>query len=206
MSGVLFFLLLLAAILVMPNPPGVSSSGTKIVSFYRSHKDQAELSSWFTILAVFVGVGFYGLLRDHLRRGGGTRGLAASGFGGAIIFAASGCLSAGMFFALGDAADHLSPAAAQALNTAERDGTSAFEFAGVAVMMAGFGLAIVRSGLLPRWLGWVGLAIALVALVQPIGFIGFIAAGFWTVICGIVLTRRRFAGTAVAEVDVVLTT
>jgi hypothetical protein len=79
--------------------------------------------------------------------------LTATAFGGVLLFAASGCLSAGANFALVDAPNHLTAASAQTLHLIDQDLGSGFSDAGLAIMLIAFGLAILQSRLLPRWLG-----------------------------------------------------
>ncbi len=179
LTGVLFFLLLLAAVLIGGNSLSASSSGSKVLAHYEAHRNSARISGLLSVLAVFVGVIFYGVLRDYLRRHEASRGLTATAFGGVILFAASGALNAGTLWALTDSPSHLSPAAAQALNLVSSDMTYGISLAGIALLSFCFGLAIINSALLPAWLGWVALLLTLVALIPPIGFAAFVGAGVW---------------------------
>jgi hypothetical protein len=190
LTGVAFFVLLLISVLITNNSLKGSSSGAKVLAHYEAHRNSTRISGLLTVIAVFVGVIFYGLLRDYLRRHEGSRGLTATAFGGALLFAASGGLSAGLDWALTDSPSHTSPAAAQALNLVNMDMTYGLMVAGLAILFFAFGLAIVRTKLLPTWLGWVAFLLALVALIPPIGFVAFIGAGIWTLIVSIVMWLR----------------
>lgn len=53
------------------------------------------------------------------------------------------------------------------------------------------GLAILRSHLLPSWLGWVGVAFGVLA-VLPLGLIALLLGGAWTLAVSIAMTRRPF--------------
>jgi hypothetical protein len=196
LTGVAFFVLLLVTALVPGNTPDGKASGAKVLSYYEAHRTSTEVSGLLTVIAVFVGVIFYGLLRDHLRLHEGSRGLTATAFGGVILFAASGALSAGVDWALTDSPKHLSDPAAQALNLVNMDGTYGLMLAGLAVLFFCFGLAIVRGKLLPAWLGWVAFPLALVALIPPIGFIAFIGAGIWTLVVSIAMWLQLARGGA----------
>jgi hypothetical protein len=191
LTGVLFFALLVAGILVEGfDTPNSDDSATKVLAYYQAHDTRIAISAVLTVLAVFVGVIFYGMLRDHLRRSEGMRGLTATAFGGVLLFAASGCLSAGANFALVDAPNHLTAASAQTLHLIDQDLGSGFSDAGLAIMLFAFGLAILQSRLLPRWLGWAALPVALIALIPPIGFAAFLLGGFWTLAVSIAMWRR----------------
>jgi hypothetical protein len=58
-------------------------------------------------------------------------------------------------------------------------------------------IAAVRYGILPRWLGWAGFAVAAV-LPLAIGFIGFLALFLWVLVVSVVMVagRRHGAGDA----------
>jgi len=195
LSGVVFFLLLLAGVLTGDNLKS-TDSGTKVIAYYTAHRGRLQTSGFLISLAVFVGVVFYGLLRDYLRRSEGVRGLTATAFGGVVLFAASGCLGAGCTFALADSPSRLTTASAQTLNLIKTDGNGVFSSAGIAVLLFAFGLAIVRSGLLPKWLGWVAFPFVIVALIPPTSFFAFIATGLWTLIVSVTLYQRQAAAPA----------
>jgi hypothetical protein len=61
--------------------------------------------------------------------------------------------------------------------------------AGMIVFGIAAGLAILRSGRLPRWLGWVAIAMAVV-VVTPAEAISFLALVVWMVIVSILIWRR----------------
>jgi hypothetical protein len=191
LTGVLFFALLAAGIFVEGfDTPNTDDSATKVLAYYQAHDTRIGISALLTVLAVFVGVIFYGMLRDYLRRNEGMRGLTATAFGGVVLFAASGCLGAGANFALVDAPSHLTAASAQTLHLIGMDVGEGFSSAGLAIMLAAFGLAILQSRLLPRWLGWAALPVALVALIPPIAFAAFPLGALWTLAISIAMWRR----------------
>jgi len=198
LTGVLFFVLLLCAVIVGTNSLTASSSPAKVLAYYAAHQDSTSASVVLTLLSVVVGVIFYGLLRDYLRRHEASRGLTATAFGGVILFAASGALSAGTQLALVDSPGHLSPDAAQALNLADMDVSAPLAFAGIAILLLCFGLAIVHSGLLPKWLGWVAFPLAVLVLIPPTGAVAWIGVGVWTPIVSIAMWRRLSGSDAAA--------
>jgi hypothetical protein len=185
LTGVVFVALLVAGIAVNGSTPGSGDSATKVLAYYQAHHQRIAISAALTVLAVF-----YGVLRDYLRRSEGVMGLTATAFGGVILFAASGGLSAGANFALADAPGHLTPATAQTLNLFNVDVSAGLSNAGLAIMLLMFGLAILQSPLLPRWLGWAAFPIGLVALVSPIAWAAFILGALWTLVVSIAMWRR----------------
>jgi len=58
------------------------------------------------------------------------------------------------------------------------------------VFLFSFGIAVVRSGALPKWLGWVAIALGIVALIPPIGFAAFIGTALIILIVSILLAVR----------------
>jgi Domain of unknown function (DUF4386) len=199
LTGVLFFLLLLAAVLVGSNGLSASSSPVKVLAYYQTHKGKTGLSGLLTVLSVVVGVIFYGQLRDYLRRHEGLGGSTATAFGGVILFAASGGLTAGVAFALTDSPSHLSAGAAQTLSLINQDVSGGLSLIGIAILLICFGWAILKSGLLPRWLGWVAFLIALIAVVPFLGFFAFIGVGLWTLIISILMWRRAETDASATE-------
>jgi hypothetical protein len=100
--------------------------------------------------------------------------------------------------ALSDVPSHLTPAAAQALNVLQNDANVVLIPAGIAVLTLGYGIAMLRGGLMPTWLGWLSIAIALVSVVAatgPIWPLALLAGGVWVLIVSVVLYRRGDAVT-----------
>jgi hypothetical protein len=112
---------------------------------------------------------------------------------GLVIFA-------GLNFTLTDLAnsDHLdgiSPGTLQSLNALNSD----FFFPaviGTVVFLISAGLAILRSGALARWMGWVALVLGILAVVPFAGFFAFVLSGLWIVVAAVMLLQsgRTAAG------------
>ena len=189
LTGVLFVALVVAANVLTGSTPGSKATATKVITFYHSHRAREDTAAYLTGLSLFVGLFFYGLLRSHLRRVAATERLAAIAFAGAVLFAVGGGLSAGITLTLADVPTRLDASSAQALNLLRNDLTVFLLLAGIAVLLFASGLAIVRTALLPRWLGWFALAFGVVGL-TPAGFVSFLAVGVWTLGVSIVLYMR----------------
>lgn len=194
LTGVVFVALLVATNVLLGSAPESGDSGAKVIAFYEAHRTNVQISSYLTGLSLFFGLFFYACLRDYLARARAGQRLAATAFGGAVLFAVGGGIAAGSQFALADVPSKLSPAAAQALNLIEND-TAVFALtAGVAVLLMASGIAILRTRLLPVWLGWIAIVIAVVGL-TPVGFLAFLAAGLWTLVASILIYARGDAST-----------
>ena len=48
---------------------------------------------------------------------------------------------------------------------------------------------MLRSGVLPKWLGWVAVVLAVVGL-TPVGFVAFIGAGLLIAVISVILAMR----------------
>lgn len=68
---------------------------------------------------------------------------------------------------------------------------------GLAAMLFGAGLAVLRTGILPAWLGWVAVVVGVVSLLGPGGFLGFFVAPVWVGVAGVLLYLRKPVGTDV---------
>lgn len=61
-------------------------------------------------------------------------------------------------------------------------------------LLAATGLATLRFGPLPRWLGWFSLALALLLAIPTLGFLGLVAGlPIWTVLVAVLLFRQPSA-------------
>jgi hypothetical protein len=68
----------------------------------------------------------------------------------------------------------------------------------VTVFGIGYGLAIARSGALPRWLGWIAFLLGILGM-TPISFIAFLALLAWSLaISTLVYKRSARSGVAAA--------
>jgi hypothetical protein len=190
LTGVVFVALLIITSALSGSLPDSKASATKVLSYYSSHSTKIAVAAYITGLSLFFGLFFYASLRDHLSRGDEARRLAATAFGGAVLFAVGGGVSAGTQLTLAEAPGVFSPGAAQALNLLVNNLGQFALGAGIAVLMMAAGIAILRTGLLPVWLGRVAIVIAVVAL-TPAAFGAFLAAGLWTLIVSVILFRRQ---------------
>ena len=190
LSGVLFFVLLAAAIIIFPDEtPSADDSRAKVVKFWLEHDSDAVISSIVIALAAIPLVWFAGTLRAASRAAEGVEGrLSATAFAGAIILAAALVIGATMQFVIGDAADDLPPVAIQTLSAASGDFFFPF-LVGIFLWLFATGLVILRHGALHAAFGWLAILVAIVAI-TPVGFVGFVAAPVWTLAASIALYRR----------------
>jgi hypothetical protein len=61
---------------------------------------------------------------------------------------------------------------------------------GVLLFLWATGISVVRSGVLPKWIGWIMILLGVVAL-TPIGFVSFIASAVLILVISILLALRE---------------
>jgi hypothetical protein len=190
LSGVLFVVLVVAAIVIFPDEtPSADDSRAKVVKFWLEHDSDAVASSIVIALAAIPLVWFAGTLRAASRAAEGAEGrLSATAFAGAIILAAALVIGATIQFVIGDAADDLPPVAIQTLSALSSDYFFPF-LIGIFLWLFATALVILRHGLLHAAFGWVAILIAIVSI-TPAGFFGFVASFLWILAVSIALYRR----------------
>jgi hypothetical protein len=193
LTGILFVALLIVAFIVGGDTPDVGDSPQKIVSFYTDNDSEQQISAALLALGCVAFIFFLGTLRRALRAAAGDEGgLSTVALLGGLMIVVGASIFAGIGFTLGDAVDDMPASATVALNALNSDlffpvavGTAAFNL--------GLGLAVLRHGALPRWLGWVALVIGIISL-TPGGFFAFLATGIVIVAASVVLAQRAGGG------------
>jgi uncharacterized membrane protein len=167
--------------------PATDSSAATVVSYVTAHRGSLDTVVLLTSFQVFVGLFFFGLVRSWLRAG--SEYLAAIGYAGVVLFAAGGAVNAGTIEALVDNPSKLNPVVVQTLNVLAKDLSIVF-FAGVGVLLLAFGLAIIRTGTLPVWLGWLGIILGVFGIL-PLGGIDVAAGMLWVLLASICMVSCR---------------
>jgi hypothetical protein len=91
--------------------------------------------------------------------------------------------------ALLSSSDHNQPQVAQAANVLSNASWIPF-IGGIAVTLIGAGMTVLRTRILPVWLGWVALVAGVVSLIGPGGFLGFFVGPLWMLVAGVMLGLR----------------
>ncbi len=194
LSGAAFFVLLLVSAISSGETPGDYASGREVLSNFAAHESARKLSSLLEALAVVFLVLFAGRLRAWLQAGGADA-LASAVFGGAVVITVGGAARAGIGWALASGHDSFEPSTAQALHVLFATHYPAV--VGMAIFMFAAWGAILRTGALPRWLGWAALPIALAAVAPPT-LIPLIATGVWIAVASVVMYLRDREATRTA--------
>lgn len=205
-TGIIFVVLIVIAFLIEPKPPASDASAAEVLGYFRDHHSALHVVLLIFAASVFFFVWFIGALRSALAAAEGPTGrLATIGYGAGLVSAATLIVSFAMF---ATAALHPAEYSADVIH-AMSDASAmvlAVSAPAVAVYFYANSLSIIRFGILPEWLGWLGFA---AAFFNAIGigaaftdhgvfaadgllgfFVGFILFLLWFLLASIMLTRR----------------
>ncbi len=191
LTGVIFVVILVPAVLVTSGSPGSNTSALKVRAYVLAHKNHYSVGALLSILAVVFGLFFYGYLRAFFRRQPGLEWLSSLFFGGAIVFAVGGALGGGLDAVLGDSPSSLSATSLQLLNTMAMDLNVGAIASGLAILYLSAGFIIYKSGALPVWLAWVSWLLGVLAASFLLSFFALLATPFWVLFVSIFLASRN---------------
>jgi len=192
LTGVVFALLGFAGFAISKaNSLSSTASGSQVIGFYAAHHAGQTTSDILLTVGFAMFLIFAGSVGDRLRQGDHREPF------GAIALVAAGVLTAGALaffsvdFALASGYGQLTPDAAQALNLL------AFRLvlpacAGALVFGVAAGLAVIRSAIVPRWLGVIAIVIGLVGM-SPLLAVALMALYAWTLVVAVILVARAGA-------------
>jgi hypothetical protein len=191
LSGILFAALIIPGILITGGSPGTSAGAATVQSWYLAHKSLVGASTLLLVLGVIAGLFFLNYVRSCFRRHEGAGWMTSLFWAGAIVFAVSGALAAGVNATFSDDPRALSADSLQLLNALQSNINYPATCVGLAVMFLGAGLVIRTTRVLPQWLAWASWVLALVAASFFLGFIAFFASGLWVIVVAITLAMRN---------------
>ncbi|MDQ6852567.1 MAG: hypothetical protein M3046_02580 [Actinomycetota bacterium] len=192
LAGVGFFVLFVVGFLLTGDNPDETTSGTKVVSYYKDHRGRELVAFVLMTIGLVLLVFFAGRVRSVLREAEpGGELLSAIFFGGVIVLTAGALVGGAIHFALIDAADKGQVAVAHTLNVLDNNDFAPIA-AGIAILLLAAGIATVLSPVLPRWLGWASIVIGVLNL-TPLGFIFSLLAVVWVLVVSILLAGGRGA-------------
>ncbi|MGH2917162.1 MAG: hypothetical protein ACRDLS_00980 [Solirubrobacteraceae bacterium] len=189
--GILFVAVAVIGFAVGGEPPGADEGAAKVVDHYVDNKDAIQAGAAIQAAAAALFLYFVAYLSSVLRASAERSVLPTLALIGAAIMATGIAIDATISFALSEAADDLAPAGAQALQ-ALWDNDFFPMAVGLQVFILSTGLAVLKYGALPKWLGWIAIVLAVIA-VTPIGFAAFIGGGVWLLITSVLLTMQARA-------------
>ena len=195
LAGIGAVVLWVTGIVVDPGTPDLfEATGDEWLTFVNGNEGGIFAMRSLLLLGDFLFIVFLGTLRTSLFAAeGGARQWTALSFGSGIATAVMLIASSTPVLAAAAAAESLEPAAAQTLGVVEYAFFVGAEFTG-AVLLFASGLLAIRTPVLPAWLGWASLVLALLMLivVGPIGFIAIVVGlPLWVLVVSILLLRRQ---------------
>ena len=189
LTGVAFVVLLIASFAIGGEPPEASENVQEIVDHYVDNKDAIMISSIVGSLALLSFVFFIAYLRKRFDDASGETGIISGTLLiGAAILATGAAIDGTIQFALAEGVEDIDPVAVQALQ-ALWDNDFLPMALGLATVVLSAGIGVIKTGLLPKWLGWVAIALVVV-MFTPLGFAGFIGSTLWILIASVLLSVR----------------
>lgn len=188
LTGIAFVVLIVISFIVGGESPDSDDSTEEVVRFWTENDGEqvwsAVIGAWSAVFLVWFG----GSVRVALRRAEGEPGrLSAISFGGFLLLALGILAFSGFQFAAGETAGDVPDEVTQTLSVLFSDFFIPLAAGNVIALLA-TGIATVRHGGLPRWLGWVAIVLGIVSL-TPAGFFAFLGAGIWVLILSVLLFR-----------------
>jgi len=177
-----------AAFEITVNPPASDASGKAVIAFYSAHQTDQRAATVLLAFAFIFVVFFAGYLRYYMRTTPAGESLTSIALAGAAVLAVGEIVGGGLTWGLTDSPGKLDPAAAQALNVLGV-GMVLIPTAGLFIFGITIGLAILRGTELPKWLGWVAIAMGIV-VVTPLEGFSYIALVIWMVIVSVLILMR----------------
>lgn len=187
LTGVAFVAVVIIGFSIAGEPPDAKSSPEEIVSYYVDNTDSIRIGALLGALAGLLFIFF----ANHLRRvlnAAGDAPLSATVLVGASVMAVGVAIDSTILLAIAETADDIEATSVQTLQ-ALWDNDFLPLALGLLVFLISAGISILRTGVLPRWLGWVALALVVLGF-TPIGFAAFLGCGIWIVVVSVILALR----------------
>jgi hypothetical protein len=191
LSGLLFVALIVASIIVGGfDSVGTDDSTLKVVKFWKDNDSQQIASALIGALAMVPFLWFVSALRSTLRVAeGGTGRLSATAFAGGIVLVGFALVDSALQFAVADTVGDVPPAVTQTLSVLYSDFFVGFPV-GFGTLMLATALVLLRTRILPIWLGWFALVLGIASFLGPAGFVAFLVGLVWVAIVSVLLYQR----------------
>lgn len=189
LTGVAFVVVGIIGFSISGEPTSADEPAREIVDFYVDNKDSVQIGAIIGVVAGLLLIFFGAHLREVLSGGAGEgETLPLVSFIGLVLVAFAFAIDGTILFALAEAADDIDPVAVQSLQ-ALWDNDFLPIMLGVLTFLWATGISVIRSGVLPKWLGWLMLLLGIVG-VTPIGFVSAIGTAILVLALSILLSLR----------------
>ncbi len=201
-TGLVFVVVVIVATLVQGAPPSLSDGASEFADYFDDNDTRIRVAQFVNVLATIPFLWWMGGLWSTLRRaeGGAPRLTVAAGLGGAIA-ATSVMLGSAVMSTAAFRSTDLQPAGLKLFYTLSFTMYAAGAL-GVATLVLASSVVILRSGVFPVWIGWLGIVNGLVWIaaglslvstrdaVNVIGFISFLIWLVWIIAISVVMLRN----------------
>jgi hypothetical protein len=196
LTGAAFVVLTIVSFIVAGEPKHADDPVNEIVDFYLDNKDSIIAGQLIGAIGALLLLFFAAHLRRVLEdAGAGWLGILP--LVGLVIMTIGFAIDGTIMIAAAEAADDIEPSSVQTLQ-ALWDNDFLPIALGVLVFLFSVGIAVVKTAALPKWLGWVAIALGIVVLIPPIGFVAFLGLALWLLIVSIMLSVRARSAPAAA--------
>jgi hypothetical protein len=191
LSGLVAVAILVASIIVTGFDSVDSNDSTvKVIKFWHDNDGQQIAGAFLGALAAVPLLWFFGSLRSTFRTAeGGTGRLSSIAYAGGIVLVGFAVVDASIQFAVAESVGDVPPAVTQTLSVLYNDFFLGFPV-GIGTFLLASSLVILRTGVLPAWLGWVALVLGIVSL-TPVGFFAFLVVLAWIAVVSVMLFRQQ---------------
>jgi hypothetical protein len=162
-TGIVFVVLLVVAFIVMTEPPDMNAPADEWALYFADNQDSINTGVVLITLGLLAFIWFAGTLTSALRVASGSPRLPTIAFGGAILATAAFFIGLTALAVAAHRPAEVSPELTRALNdTFILSGIPAI--AGLTAFLGAVALMILRTDLLPTWVGWVSAVTAVLQL------------------------------------------
>jgi hypothetical protein len=187
LTGIVFAVLLIVSFIVQGDLKDASHPASEVKQWYIDNKDAAEISAFIGAIAAGFLIFYGGYLRKVFEGAGPM--LSILPLIGLTVVAVGGTIDGVILFATAERAKDLPPESVRTLQTLW-DNDFLPLLLGTLVFNWSVGFAVLRSGALPKWMGWAGIVFGVLSLAGPLGFVGAIGAALWIIVSSIMLSLR----------------
>lgn len=167
-AGIVFIVLTLIGAFIVSPPPSADESPAKFLAYFDDNRTvllvQMIIGFFSVIPAILFVSGFWNVLRGEEAEGGILATAAAIGFilAGAVVLVATGWIGALGYLGDGNGLDE---GDARTLSLLGSVLCNSAIFVAFATFEGSSALVLLKGSALPRWLGWVGLAVGVLGLI-----------------------------------------
>jgi hypothetical protein len=191
LTGAAFFVMILVALLVEGSPPAADDATEEVVRWWTENDTRSLVAAQLGGLASALLIWFGGSMRTTLRRAEGEPGrVAAIAFGGFLLAGVGLASIFGFDFAAAQTAGDVPTEVTHTLSVLSELFFIPFTMGLLVALLATAVITLRHGGLLPRWLGFVTIVIA-IAFLTPAGFITAIPTAIWILYVSVLLFVRE---------------